>query len=497
MPRSWSTRGRSTTSWPRCCWRSGGRLPAATTRFAYGVDDGRVRAAALRTTPWSLLAAGIDAANADDFIAAWLPGDASLDAVSAEPATARAIAAAWSRRTGGASRCRVREAMHILAAASRPARPARGRLRLATESDRALLVEWIEAFYLEAGIAAVGQGSTMVEAGSSGADARLGGRRAGIVRRRQPGRGRDRADRTRLHAARAPRPRLCEQRRRGGESLGARIGCVALHAGHGPRQPDIEPHLREPRVPTLRLIRGALAQPAVRRSRQSPRRGRARRRGAPHPRGRSRGTDPRLGAPPRSPAWSAPYRRPRRSSRNRPRCHARQPSSSLSCPSRPPPNVGSVAPVRSRRGLCLALLALAGAVAASAAGPPATVWLCRPGVANDPCIPDGGTSVVSAKGASVEARAALPSNPRFDCFYVYPTVSAESRSTPTCGSSPPSAWSRRRRRRSSPASAVCGRRCTARRRSVDSSLRASPGQTASREHRVLEPPRGVDRLPRP
>ena len=142
-----------------------GRLPAATTRFAYGVDDGRVRAAALRTTPWSLLAAGIDAANADDFIAAWLPGDASLDAVSAEPATARAIAAAWSRRTGGASRCRVREAMHILAAASRPARPARGRLRLATESDRALLVEWIEAFYLEAGIAAVGQGSTMVEAG--------------------------------------------------------------------------------------------------------------------------------------------------------------------------------------------------------------------------------------------------------------------------------------------------------------------------------------------
>ena len=54
------------------------------------------------------------------------------------------------------------------------------------------------------------------------------------------------------------------------------------------------------------------------------------------------------------------------------------------------------------------------------------MWLCRPGVANDPCIPDGGTSVVSAKGASVEARAALPSNPRFDCFYVYPTVSAES-----------------------------------------------------------------------
>ena len=84
--------------------------------------------------------------------------------------------------------------------------------------------------------------------------------------------------------------------------------------------------------------------------------------------------------------------------------------------------------MRSRRSLSLALLALAltGAVMASAAGPPATVWLCRPGVANDPCIPDGATSVVSAKGATVEARAAPPSNPRFDCFYVYPTVSVES-----------------------------------------------------------------------
>jgi hypothetical protein len=85
-----------------------GRRPAASARFAYGVAGGRVRAAALRTAPWSLLAAGIGAANADDFIAAWLPADPSLDAVSAEPATARAIGAAWSRRTGGASRCLVR-----------------------------------------------------------------------------------------------------------------------------------------------------------------------------------------------------------------------------------------------------------------------------------------------------------------------------------------------------------------------------------------------------
>jgi hypothetical protein len=47
-------------------------------------------------------------------------------------------------------------------------------------------------------------------------------------------------------------------------------------------------------------------------------------------------------------------------------------------------------------------------------------------MASDPCIPDGATTIVSAKGATAAPKAALPSNPRFDCFYVYPTVSLES-----------------------------------------------------------------------
>lgn len=55
--------------------------------------------------------------------------------------------------------------MHILEQVSGPPRPAHGRLRPAAEPDRALLVEWMEAFYLEAGIVAAGQGATMVEAG--------------------------------------------------------------------------------------------------------------------------------------------------------------------------------------------------------------------------------------------------------------------------------------------------------------------------------------------
>src|SRR5262249_20152194 len=53
-----------------------------------------------------------------------------------------------------------------------------------------------------------------------------------------------------------------------------------------------------------------------------------------------------------------------------------------------------------------------------------TVWLCKPGLADDPCTPGLDTTEVSPAGQvlgveHVEADAA----PQADCFYVYPTVS--------------------------------------------------------------------------
>ena len=65
----------------------------------------------------------------------------------------------------------------------------------------------------------------------------------------------------------------------------------------------------------------------------------------------------------------------------------------------------------------------ASAVSVGAGG--ATVWLCRPGLPNDPCTSSLQKTVVEASGASsvVDVRAAA--NPAFDCFYVYPTVSRE------------------------------------------------------------------------
>jgi hypothetical protein len=54
-----------------------------------------------------------------------------------------------------------------------------------------------------------------------------------------------------------------------------------------------------------------------------------------------------------------------------------------------------------------------------------TVWLCRPGQADDPCTASLKTTVVPANGArTVEAAQSNSSSP-FDCFYVYPTVSTQ------------------------------------------------------------------------
>jgi hypothetical protein len=60
--------------------------------------------------------------------------------------------------------------------------------------------------------------------------------------------------------------------------------------------------------------------------------------------------------------------------------------------------------------------------ATSAAG---TVWLCRPGASGDPCTADLTTTVVQASGATSVTHADPAVAPKFDCFYIYPTVSRE------------------------------------------------------------------------
>jgi Protein of unknown function (DUF3089) len=90
-------------------------------------------------------------------------------------------------------------------------------------------------------------------------------------------------------------------------------------------------------------------------------------------------------------------------------------------------------PATSRRISVLALLAVLAAVpallvspvpTASAQADPPTVWLCRPGLPDNPCAPPLTTTRYDNQGNVLGIqRKKPPRHPKVDCFYVYPTVS--------------------------------------------------------------------------
>jgi len=64
----------------------------------------------------------------------------------------------------------------------------------------------------------------------------------------------------------------------------------------------------------------------------------------------------------------------------------------------------------------------------AAAASPSTstpVWLCRPGLRDNPCTGNLTTTVVRANGTTYIQSASPARNPPIDCFYVYPTVSTQ------------------------------------------------------------------------
>jgi predicted GNAT family acetyltransferase len=142
---------------------------AATGPFAYVLDDGgEVRGAALRTPPGPMLACDLDDDTADALVALWLSEDPALAGVCGKVATARAVAAAWARRTRGRARCHMREQMHALSQVTQPPRPAAGELRLASTEQRALLIAWQRAFDEELGLAERGMAERSVDARMAG-----------------------------------------------------------------------------------------------------------------------------------------------------------------------------------------------------------------------------------------------------------------------------------------------------------------------------------------
>src|SRR3954454_9873868 len=53
-----------------------------------------------------------------------------------------------------------------------------------------------------------------------------------------------------------------------------------------------------------------------------------------------------------------------------------------------------------------------------------TVWLCRPGMPDNPCEGNLQTTVVSPDGRRTTQPFKPAVDPKIDCFYAYPTVSS-------------------------------------------------------------------------
>src|SRR5689334_17049937 len=64
-------------------------------------------------------------------------------------------------------------------------------------------------------------------------------------------------------------------------------------------------------------------------------------------------------------------------------------------------------------------------LAAASASATGTVWLCKPGLANNPCLSSETATVELGNGSSFVEHAKPATNPPIDCFYVYPTVSGQ------------------------------------------------------------------------
>jgi hypothetical protein len=63
--------------------------------------------------------------------------------------------------------------------------------------------------------------------------------------------------------------------------------------------------------------------------------------------------------------------------------------------------------------------------AAETPAPSSTTWLCKPGLADNPCEADLTATAIAADGTEKTESASPAKEPPIDCFYVYPTVSSQ------------------------------------------------------------------------
>jgi predicted GNAT family acetyltransferase len=118
--------------------------------FAYGTARGATVWAALRTPPWGMLAAPLPGAAAAAAMEQWTSVDPEVPWLASVTASARTLAAAWERQTGGHCERISEEAIHVLSDVVDPPHPVPGALRPVAPDERDLMVRWWDAFAAEA-----------------------------------------------------------------------------------------------------------------------------------------------------------------------------------------------------------------------------------------------------------------------------------------------------------------------------------------------------------
>ena len=228
--------------------------------LAVGVDGGVVAAAALRTAPWPMLCTPVGPGDAEALVELWLERDPELPGINAVLDTARSVAGAWARRSGGSEHCRTAMAMHSLTMVLDPPQPGPGRLVAATEAERDLALGWWDEFVAEAHVIDAGPEARAASVASASPQGDLflwhdEGRPVSMVVD-QPRGGRL----VRIGPVYTPP----EARRRGyASSAVAEVSRRALGTGSTPacstppRQPHVQQDLRRCRLPAHRRVGGA------------------------------------------------------------------------------------------------------------------------------------------------------------------------------------------------------------------------------------------------
>jgi uncharacterized protein len=138
--------------------------------YLAAVEDGAdVVGIAIRTPPFNLLLSSSDPSVVDvlaEDVAGRFP---SLPGVNAEPALSARFAHAWRERSGQPAHSGLSTRIHQLTQVP-DVPPASGRFRPATVDDRALLIEWFEAFAAEAHPGPEVEASRTVDLRLSGTD---------------------------------------------------------------------------------------------------------------------------------------------------------------------------------------------------------------------------------------------------------------------------------------------------------------------------------------